>query len=261
MEAGNESLKKMIDQTGTYILMDGNDGGVKREAYIGESENVLVRLKQHNSAKGTKDLWVDTIVLVSKDESLTKSHVMYVESLLLSEVSEAKNHRWKFSANDRTPSETAGGLPEADRMHMKKFVADAKILVGMLGCDIFIPTTQVDADQPPFSLIGKGYAAKMRLNTSNGFIVTAGSKAKKDLAPTTPTVVKNLRHAMEEAGHLRPSDSSLMFTSDYPFSSVSTAAGVVCGRSINGRTAWRNDEGKTFREWEAAQTGSSSKDT
>ena len=67
-------LREMIARPGAYILMGGDDESAEREAYIGESEDVRRRLGTHNSASG-KELWEDTIVLVSKDANVTKSHV------------------------------------------------------------------------------------------------------------------------------------------------------------------------------------------
>ena len=256
-------LQEMISRPGAYILMSGDDADIQQEAYIGESEDVLGRLKTHNSTKGTKEFWEDTIVLVSKDANLTKSHARYVESRLLSDAQD--NPRWKLP-NRQKPSDTAGRLPLADRVDMEKFVTESKILVDVLGCDIFrsirvkpdhsVVSNQVDADQPTatFSLRGNGYDAKMRLSSSGHFIVEAGSNARKTLAHAAPNTVKNLRRSMTEDGDIREDDSSLVFTSDYGFSSVSAAAGVVCGFSVNGRNAWKTDEGKTYGEWEAAQS-------
>ena len=261
-ELRSELLEK-IKKPGAYILMDGNDADIEREAYIGESEDVLSRLTTHYHTKATME-WEDTIVLVSKDDNLTKSHARYVESLLLPE---AKNNpRWKLPTNNQKPSKTAGGLPLADRVNMERFVTEAKILVGVLGCDIFrsirvkpdnsVASNQVDSDQTAatFSLRGNGYDAKMTLSSSGHFIVKADSNARKALARTAPGIVKRLRHSMKEDGDLRPGSSSLVFNSDYIFSSVSAAAGVVCGFSVNGRNAWKNYEGKTYGEWEAAQS-------
>ena len=258
-ELGNE-LQEMIEQPGAYILMDGDDSGGEREAYIGESEDVFGRLRHHKSSKGAKDFWVDTIVLVSKDENLTKSHARFVESRLISEAQ--SNPRWKLSPNRQTPSKSAGRLPLPDRLDMEKFVTEAKILVGVLGCDVFrtvrveqdtsTASDQIDKNQPgsTFYLRGKGYDARMH-RSSGEFVVEAGSKARKTLAPTTPKTVKDLRRLMEENGDLQQDDSSLLFKSAYKFSSVTTAAGVVCGFSVNGRNAWKDDQGNTYGDSEA----------
>jgi hypothetical protein len=54
-------------------------------AYIGESENVRKRLKQHLE----KEFWVEAIAFVSKDEDLTGSHTRYLEGRLIEEATKA----------------------------------------------------------------------------------------------------------------------------------------------------------------------------
>ena len=258
---GNE-LQEMIERPGAYILMGGGDEKDGREAYIGESEDVFSRLTTHNSASG-KEFWEDTIVLVSKDANVTKSHARYVESLLLADAGD--NRHWTLP-NRQNPSKTAGRLPAPDRVDMCRFVAEAKILVGVLGCDIFradrvntaeSATSQGDIDSGrsavSFGFGGKEYDASMRLSDDDRFIVEAGSKARKVLTPTAPAAVRNLRDSLVGTGDLREQDGSLVFASDCIFSSVSAAAGVVSGASVNGRTAWKNDAGQTYGEWEAAE--------
>jgi hypothetical protein len=43
----------------------------------------------------------------------------------------------------------------------------------------------------------------------------------------------------------------LLFLSDYLFKSLSTAASVVLGRSANGRTEWKDANGRTVAEIES----------
>ena len=42
----------------------------------------------------------------------------------------------------------------------------------------------------------------------------------------------------------------LAFTQDYLFNSPSTAAGVVQGRSANGRIDWKDNYGKTLKDFQ-----------
>jgi len=44
------------------------------------------------------------------------------------------------------------------------------------------------------------------------------------------------------------------FTQDYAFSSPSTAAAVVLGRSANGRIEWKDGLGRTLKELQEKQT-------
>jgi hypothetical protein len=95
-----------IDRPGVYILLGAGDGDQgELIAYIGESESVGARLSFHNSNRtgaDTKGFWTETIVLISKDENLTKSHARYVEARLISEAT--RNPRWSLP-NMQRPSE------------------------------------------------------------------------------------------------------------------------------------------------------------
>ncbi|MCP4748825.1 MAG: DUF4357 domain-containing protein [Desulfobacteraceae bacterium] len=56
---------------------------------------------------------------------------------------------------------------------------------------------------------------------------------RKDLI-TTSVVIKQGQH--------------YVFNQSYAFGSPSTAAGVVLGRSANGRIEWENDKGKSLKD-------------
>ena len=76
-----------IERPGVYILIGADADAQDRQlAYIGESEGIVARLSYHNSnevGRDAKTFWTDTIVLVSKDETLTKSHARYVEACMI----------------------------------------------------------------------------------------------------------------------------------------------------------------------------------
>ena len=261
------AFRETLHRPGVYVLLGADDAEIDgRLAYIGESEGVYRRLAYHASPQGKKPFWEDTIVLVSKDENLTKSHARYVESQLIKEAQ--LNPRWSLP-NRQEPSENAGRLPLADRHDMDKFVDEAKMLAGVLGCDLFrsVRTTRAaegDATRPDsltgvqetFLLSGKGFDAKMKLSASGQFVVEAGSRARKEEARSTPRGVKRLRRAMVKAGDLRQDGEFLVFSGDYSFSSVSSAAGVVHGASVSGRSAWKHPDGRTYGEWEGSEGNS-----
>lgn len=127
-----------IERPGVYILIGEDESEPDRQlAYIGESEAVGDRLATHNSnrsGRDRKEFWTDTVVLISKDENLTKSHARYVEACLIR--STGNNPRWALP-NTKTPSQDAGKLPLPDRAAMDEFVDQTKTLVGALGWDLF----------------------------------------------------------------------------------------------------------------------------
>src|SRR5262245_23450731 len=74
-----------LDKAGIYILTGTDPLSGSPRAYIGEAEVIRDRLKQHKS----KEFWISAIMFVSKDENLTKAHVRYLESRLLTEATQA----------------------------------------------------------------------------------------------------------------------------------------------------------------------------
>ena len=74
-----------IRRTGIYVLAGDNpESSTLPEAiYIGESDSVWERLIQHSKDQA-KDFWRRTVIITSKDDNLTKAHVRYLESRLIS---------------------------------------------------------------------------------------------------------------------------------------------------------------------------------
>jgi hypothetical protein len=258
-----------IERPGVYILIGADETHQDRQlAYIGESEGVGARLSYHNSnetGRDAKGFWTDTVVLISKDENLTKSHARYVESSLIRNI--GGSVRWSIP-NTKRPSDDAGKLPLQDRVDMDEFVDQTKTLVGALGWDLFRemngrgpamsgPATDVAKPGPGatamFTFIGEGYAAKMMVGPSGEFTVTEGSKARARTTPTVPRGTVALRETLLEKGVLRRDGDFLVFTSSYSFPSASAAASAVIGASANGRILWKLPDGHTYADWEAGQ--------
>ncbi|EGI77621.1 DUF4357 domain-containing protein [Hylemonella gracilis] len=65
----------------------------------------------------------------------------------------------------------------------------------------------------------------------------------------------DLRQELIANGVLVQEGSGYRFTQDYPFSSPSTAAAVVLGRSANGRIEWKDAKGRTLKELQEAEAG------
>ncbi|MFN4204758.1 MAG: GIY-YIG nuclease family protein [Agrobacterium albertimagni] len=258
-----------IERPGVYILIGVDEKEPDRfVAYIGESEGVGARLATHSSndkGRDSKAFWFDTVVLVSKDENLTKSHARYVESCLIRAV--GSNPRWSLP-NSQRPADDAGKLPLPDRAAMDEFVDQTKTLVGALGWDLFRSVRGIDSDvrrdanpvdtEPGeeaavFFFRGEGFAAEMTVGPSGDCIVLSGSKARFRTTPTIPKGTTALRDMLVEKGVLAIELDHLRFTTDYNFSSPSAAAAAVMGASANGRIMWRLEDGRTYADWEAQQ--------
>jgi len=258
-----------IERPGVYILIGEDENEPDRQlAYIGESEAIGDRLATHNSNKAGRDVkefWTDTVVLISKDENLTKSHARYIEACLIR--STGNNPRWSLP-NSNMPSGNAGKLPLPDRAAMDEFVDQTKTLVGALGWDLFremrgrpAETAPVVRSQPEAATVasprfffrGEGFAAEMELGPSGDFVIKAGSKARVRTTTTIPRGTTALRKTLLDKEVLHQEGDFLIFTSDYSFSSASAAAATVIGASANGRILWKLPDGRIYADWESSQ--------
>ena len=79
----------------------------------------------------------------------------------------------------------------------------------------------------------------------------SGSQLAKDFAPSEHRYLLTRRGALEERGVVAAAGDALRMAQDYAFDSPSTAAGVLLGRSANGRIEWRDAEGRTLKDVQA----------
>ncbi|MHA1549835.1 MAG: GIY-YIG nuclease family protein [Alphaproteobacteria bacterium] len=68
--------RKDLKSVGVYILVGESENKTKPEVYIGEAENLINRINQHNA---TKDFWTYAIGITSKINFFTKTHVKFLE--------------------------------------------------------------------------------------------------------------------------------------------------------------------------------------
>ena len=117
-------------RTGIYILSGADpDGGYKPLVYVGETDNVGKRLAQHNK-DDAKEFWEQTCIVTSKDQNLTKAHVKYLESRLISIAIDAGRAKL---ANSTSPD--YGLLPEADLSDMEFFIDQLRTVLPVVGLD------------------------------------------------------------------------------------------------------------------------------
>jgi hypothetical protein len=63
------------------------------------------------------------------------------------------------------------------------------------------------------------------------------------------------RQSLVERGIILPDGDAYKLAQDYTFDSPSTAAGVLLGRSSNGRVEWKDAEGRTLKEMQTEAVG------
>ena len=112
---GEAQKREEIGRTGVYILWEPGELNDIPRAYVGESDDLATRLKQHED----KEFWTHAVAFSSKDQRLNKAHVQYLEAKLVGIAREAKRCKLENSAIPHLPT-----LAEADVADAELFLSD-----------------------------------------------------------------------------------------------------------------------------------------
>ncbi|KAB5608733.1 GIY-YIG nuclease family protein [Bifidobacterium jacchi] len=257
---------------GVYILTGEDDEGPL--AYIGQTDCIAERLKQHNTGK---EFWDEVVFVTSKDSNLTSAHVRYLEARLYQRAMELKRIRLDNG------NEPKGGaqLPDADRSDMDYFFHQILILLPVLGVEFLRGKTakemnrgayENDMDAMPdqsespvfmLSVQWNGVSAKAQI-VDGEFTVLADSLVACEVtvkegskAASSPSYngLKAFFQRCRDDGTIvaNPGNGHLSrLTRNVQFSSPSAAAAFVKGNvSANGRKDWKTTDGRTYAAWEA----------
>ena len=238
--------RKELARTGVYVLVGPAEVSGLPRIYVGEGDPIRPRLEQHASKK---DFWTSLVAFTSKDENLNKAHVQYLEARLVEQATAAKRCEIDNNNVPQLPS-----LSEADAADAEGFLAEMMLCFPVLGLGFFTPASAEKVRRRDLFIKAKGVEAR-GFETPQGFLVRAGSRAVKTEVPSIHTYMADLRQALIANGVLKATGDAYVLSQDYVFTSPSTAAGVILGRSSNGRIEWKTKEGvplKVFQEAEAS---------
>ena len=240
-----------LDQTGVYLLLGPRDDGEGEMLYIGEGDPVRPRLQSHYAQK---DFWNRAVCFVAAPGQLNKAHVQFLEANLIRLAKNAKRLPLDNANQSAEPS-----LSEADLADMQVFLENMLGMLPVLGIHAFEQTAPMAAvvAETMLTCKGKGVAAT-GYEATQGFVVKAGSLAVGESVPSMQQHVRGMYDLREELiGNdvLQREGDHFRFAQDYVFSSPSTAAAVVLGRSANGRIEWKDGKGRTLKELQGLEAG------
>ena len=234
------SSRDELRNVGIYFLFGESADKAKPIVYIGEAEDCLDRLKQHNRSK---EFWNYAVVMVSKINAFTKSHAKYLEHIAVAHAMESNRYETENATIPSKPFVTES--MEADLLDSFDTI---KILLSTLGFPVFEKVSKEQISSKELLILnGRDIKAEGDL-IDDGFVVFKGSQAKKESVPSCHEYLINLRQKLLQSEIIEEVNGNYVFVQDYIFTSPSTAGGVVLGRSTNGWTKWKNKEGKTLDE-------------
>lgn len=238
IEVGKYSDEELSD-VGVYLLYCTDEIG-NEKIYVGESEDVYIRLKQHISEydKGKESYyWSYAVAFV--DNRLDKAEIRYIEDRLVNEIYDINPSRLLTKSSYGKTSLKPSQIAVAE-----EFINNIKTLLGALGIKLVTVAPKAESDTQYMCCKGKESKAKGFVS-NNGFTVLKDSTINITTADSfTGLPYWKLRQKLIEEKVI----VDFKFVKDYEFNAPSAASSVVLGRASNGKHEWKTQTGKMLRD-------------
>lgn len=243
-----------LNKPALYILVNRD----KRQLYVGETDDSLKRLRNHEA----KDFWKEAIVFHSTIDTLSTTEVRWLEAKTYEAL---KNLGfYDLSENKQVPQEPS--LKKNQIYTLEPIFEEAKNYICAAGFDIFLRKKEETAERcksqaEPVKSADHIFYCKQAKGHMSGdeFIMLAGSEIRQSTRASITAAFAAQRQAFI-AEHCQLQKGVPVLKHDYTFSSPSYAAGMCVGGSANGWTEWKDAEGKTLDEvFRAGQTRTKAK--
>lgn len=238
-----EFNKDRIGFNGCYILSGVDEYG-QNKVYIGQSDNVFKRLKEHIIKK---EFWTTVYVIQNTSGSFDMAHLIRLEQLMIYEAISAKRVLVENKNNG-----TSSNIPEAKGAECLTFLNTIKTLINALGFKVFTPEVTKEEKE---ELVKFYYSAKnnewdaIGIYDGEKFTVLEGSIVR--IEPTKHVLGKPLirfKDKLLDEGVIVEKHGKHIFSKDYSFSSPSYAADIVSLRSNNGWNLWKTQDGLMLKD-------------
>ena len=246
-----------MKQSGIYFLFGRDEDKQKDMIYIGQAttrkngEGVLLRIQEHTRDTHA-DYFNDVIILTTQNNSFGPTEISYLENKFTQLAKQAGRYIVK-NGNDPNP----GNVTEEKESELDEIIENTLMIIGTLGYRVFVPMTkevsQDLTDNHSTYLYLKRKTKKSNKvieatceRTTEGFVVLEGSQVEIMDSPNLPASLKEMRQNLIDSQVIQDG----VLKEKQLFSSPSYAAAFLLGMQTNGRTDWKNQDGRTLKELE-----------
>ena len=257
IQLGDLKSRDEMKQSGIYFLFGRDEDKQKDVTYIGQAttrkngEGVLLRIQEYTRDIHA-DYFNDVIILTTQNNSFGPTEISYLENKFTQLAKEAGRYIVK-NGNDPNP----GNVTEEKESELDEIVENTLMIIGTLGYRVFVPMTkkvsQDLTDNHSTYLYLKRKTKKSNKvieatceRTTEGFVVLEGSQVEIKDSPYLPASLKEMRQNLIASRVIQDG----VLKEKQLFSSPSYAAAFLLGMQTNGRTDWKDQDGRTLKELE-----------
>lgn len=257
IQLGDLKSRDEMKQSGIYFLFGRDEDKQKDVTYIGQAttrkngEGVLLRIQEHTRDIHA-DYFNDVIILTTQNNSFGPTEISYLENKFTQLAKEAGRYIVK-NGNDPNP----GNVTEEKESELDEIVENTLMIIGTLGYRVFVPMTkkvsQDLTDNHSTYLYLKRKTKKSNKvieatceRTTEGFVVLEGSQVEIKDSPYLSASLKEMRQNLIASRVIQDG----VLREKQLFSSPSYAAAFLLGMQTNGRTDWKDQDGRTLKELE-----------
>lgn len=257
IQLGDLKSRDEMKQSGIYFLFGRDEDKQKDVTYIGQAttrkngEGVLLRIQEHTRDIHA-DYFNDVIILTTQNNSFGPTEISYLENKFTQLAKEAGRYIVK-NGNDPNP----GNVTEEKESELNEIVENTLMIIGTLGYRVFVPmikeVSQDLTDNHSTYLYLKRKTKKSNRvieatceRTTEGFVVLEGSQVEIKDSPYLPASLKEMRQNLIASRVIQDG----VLKEKQLFSSPSYAAAFLLGMQTNGRTDWKDQDGRTLKELE-----------
>ena len=240
-----KNWKAELSGSGIYFLdcgmkledQEGKHQNRKRQIYIGESSNVLDRLKKHNltppSGLRNENLeWTVALCFIGKSELAEKTR-LWLEKKLVSFLKNEGGKRFDVHTKNTSCKQFE------DNNALTNAFEEIRAYLAAMGIDTYVRAKVEEDEGRYFCKIPNSDKRAYGYPTPTGFMVKKDSHVSEKIYDNfRPESYWRLRKELEDRDK-NPYIKNRRFVHDYEFRSASEAAAVVRGCSSNGQNEWR----------------------
>lgn len=233
LQLGSIKKRSELLQPALYFLV----GSDSEKGYIGETENFLHRMKDHEQKK---QFWDVVVAIISPTNDLGKTDVRYLESL-------AVERAQAGSMNIENRTIPARNNVHEFRLHILECILDdSQMILTSLGYDIL---SSPNIKEDIWYCTSKKTQSKAQFRGEK-FIILRGSIIDKSFAPSWSSKWPRSLAERNEifAKYGKDLGDVVELTDNVAFMSPNHAGGFATGHNVNAWVTWKDESGQTMDE-------------